>query len=165
MSNLSVCLPVLPVILCDTFRLPLVSYFRYLLFICASRSMPLASYFRVDHLILQPTISLASYFRAIQLTLHPSISLASYFRADHLTLHPTIRLASYFCYSHPYIGMGSNILLWIHLSFIWAPIFMYWMIIETGGRPYKWRCLWGQAFASTGFQTWKLLTQSSGLKN
>ena len=33
-----------------------------------------------------------------------------------------------------------------------------------GGRAYKWRCPWGRAFASTGFQTWKLLIQSSGLK-
>ena len=34
-----------------------------------------------------------------------------------------------------------------------------------GGRVNKWRCPWGRVFASTGFQTWKLLTQSFGLKN
>ena len=34
-----------------------------------------------------------------------------------------------------------------------------------GGRANKWRCPWGWVFASTGFQTWKLLKQSSGLKN
>ena len=34
-----------------------------------------------------------------------------------------------------------------------------------GGWAYKWRCPWGREFASTGFQTWKLLTQSSELQN
>ena len=32
------------------------------------------------------------------------------------------------------------------------------------GRIYKWRNPWGRAFASTGLETLKLLTQSSGLK-
>ena len=34
-----------------------------------------------------------------------------------------------------------------------------------GGGVNKWRCLSGRVFTSTGFQTWKLLTQSFGLKN
>ena len=34
-----------------------------------------------------------------------------------------------------------------------------------GGRATKGWCPWGRAFAPTGFQTWKLLTQLSGLKN
>ena len=45
---------------------------------------------------------------------------------------------------HPYvwrvifvicIGMMSNTLLEIHLTFIWAPIVMYWMIVETEENP------------------------------
>ena len=114
------------------------SYFRTEL-ITLHPSMPLASYFRANHSTLHPSIRLVSYFRANHLTLHPSIGLVSYFRADHLALHPyihltvrlCIRLASCFCYVHPYIGMVNNILLWIHLMFIWAPIVMYWMIVET----------------------------------
>ena len=34
----------------------------------------------------------------------------------------------------------------------------------SGGRANKWRCPWGRAFAATGFQTWKSLTQGLKIK-
>ena len=86
--------------------------------------MPLASYFRADHLTLHPFDKLFSSRPLNSPSDHQFGELFSSRSVNSPSVHqfgellssrpfdsPSDHPASYFCYFHPYIGMGSNILL------------------------------------------------------
>ena len=105
--------------------------------------------FRANHLTLHPSIPLVSYLCTAQplgklflCLLFDSGELFLCWPFNSLSFHPFGELfcAVYLTSIHPYvwwvifvicIGMMSNILLQLHLRFIWAPIVMYRMIVET----------------------------------